>query len=175
MERTQRDFGSFHASNVQDLISAPEDHYQAPSLPIQLPTFTSTTAFGAEMKEKHFFLDTSWTFLNHGAFGSVIKEALHASQSWQVYCERQPLRFLDRELLPHLVYVTRRLAKFVDADPSDVVLIPNATTGINSVVRSLVKTFKPESSILTLNLAYGLFCKATPFVKNIKWSAKRVS
>ena len=30
-----------------------------------------------------------------------------------MYCEQQPLRFLDRELLPHLVWVIRRLAKFI--------------------------------------------------------------
>lgn len=34
-------------------------------------------------------------------------------QAWQVYCERQPLKFLDRELLPLLVFITRQLAKFI--------------------------------------------------------------
>lgn len=53
------------------------------------------------------------TFLNHGAFGCVLKEGLEASQKWQSHIERQPLRFFDRELLPLLVYVTRRLAQFV--------------------------------------------------------------
>ena len=53
------------------------------------------------------------TFLNHGAFGGVLKPALEASQIWQRHIEKQPLRFFDRELLPHLAYVTRRLAKFI--------------------------------------------------------------
>lgn len=38
---------------------------------------------------------------------------LIAVKVWQTYCEKQPLKFLDRELLPHLVYVTKKLAKFV--------------------------------------------------------------
>ena len=60
-----------------------------------------------------YSLKDSCTFLNHGAFGSCLKDALVASQTWQVHIERQPLRFFDRHSLPHLVYVVRRLAKFV--------------------------------------------------------------
>ena len=43
----------------------------------------------------------------------------------------------------------------IDADPNDLVFVPNATTGINTVVQSVIKTFQPGASILTLNLAYG--------------------
>ena len=34
-------------------------------------------------------------------------------QKWQLYVDTQPVKFFDRELLPHLVYVTRRMAKFI--------------------------------------------------------------
>ena len=34
-------------------------------------------------------------------------------QKWQLHIDTQPVKFFDRELLPHLVYVTRRMAKFV--------------------------------------------------------------
>ena len=44
---------------------------------------------------------------------ALIKHLVHVFQKYQVWTERQPLRFYDRELLPHLVHVTRRLAKFV--------------------------------------------------------------
>ena len=97
-------------------------------------------------------------------------------QSWQMHCELQPLRFLDRELLPHLVFVTRRLAQFigtaascellqtcstdflhccVDSDPSDVVLVPNVTTGVNAVVHSLAKTYTADDTVLMFNTTYG--------------------
>ncbi|XP_025097548.1 probable L-cysteine desulfhydrase, chloroplastic isoform X2 [Pomacea canaliculata] len=115
-----RDFGSFQASNVQELISIPEEQC---------------------------------TFLNHGAFGCVIKEAIQIAQQWQLYAERQPLRFFDRELLPHLVFVTRRLAKFVGCDASDLALLTNATMGINSVLRSL--TFSQGDIIVCLSVTYG--------------------
>lgn len=44
---------------------------------------------------------------------------------------------------------------FTDADPGDVVFVQNATTGINAVIRSIVKTFQPGDSILLLDIAYG--------------------
>lgn len=151
----RRDFGSFHSSNVQELIAQNETDSHHPPFPVGLPCFSEKAQYGKETKEKHFLIEENWTFINHGAFGAVVKEALQAAFVWQTYCEKQPLRFLDRELLPHLVYVTKRLAKFVDADPADIVLLPNVTTGNSTVVKSVVKQFLPGNSIYTLNLAYG--------------------
>jgi len=54
-----------------------------------------------------------WTFLNHGAFGAVLKEALLTSQRVQNYAESQPVRFIDRELFPQIVMVHARLADFI--------------------------------------------------------------
>jgi hypothetical protein len=42
-----------------------------------------------------------------------------------------------------------------DSDPNDLVFMPNATTGTNTVVMSCVKNMKPGDSIVTLNTAYG--------------------
>ena len=52
------------------------------------------------------------------------------------------------------------LAAFSDADPSDLVLVPNASTGTSSVIQSLADTFKPGEAIFTLNVAYGTFISA---------------
>ena len=43
-----------------------------------------------------------------------------------------------------------------DADPTDLVFMPNATTGSNTVIMSCVKNLKPGDSIVTLNTAYGM-------------------
>ncbi|XP_067675392.1 uncharacterized protein [Haliotis asinina] len=152
----RRDFGSFHASNVQELINIPEELYQPPQLQVTYPELLfqwDELQFGKDTRDKHFLLGETCTFLNHGAFGCVLKEALVATQDWQNYTESQPLSFYDRELLPHLVYVTRRLAKFVDCDPRDMVLMTNATTGINSVIRSF--KFKPGDVIFMFSNTYG--------------------
>jgi len=39
------------------ILSLVQDLYLPPPFPIQLPAFTETTTFGAQMKEKHFFID----------------------------------------------------------------------------------------------------------------------
>ncbi|XP_072356123.1 uncharacterized protein [Scyliorhinus torazame] len=132
----RRDFGSFHSSNVQELLRAVQaGNYIPPSLPFNLPQFLyengNTPPFGQEMREKHFLLE----------------------EEWQVHIERQPLRFYDRELLPHLVFVTKRLAEFVGCSPTDLVLVPNVTMAMNCVVRS--QDLRQGDTVFMLNVTYG--------------------
>lgn len=49
-----------------------------------------------------FGLDQSWCFINHGAFGACLKTVLEAVSATDQYLEKQPLRFIDRELLPQV-------------------------------------------------------------------------
>ncbi|XP_078068476.1 uncharacterized protein LOC144493440 isoform X1 [Mustelus asterias] len=154
----RRDFGSFHSSNVQELLGAVKaGNYVPPSLPLNPPQFLygngNTPSFGQEMRKKHFLLEEETTFMNHGAFGGTLKDALDVAQKWQVHIERQPLRFYDRELLPHLVFVTKRLAEFVDCSPTDLVLVPNVTMAMNCVVRS--QDLKQGDTVFMLNVTYG--------------------
>ena len=123
---------------VENFVNLSDEKYVPPKFPFELPTFDgSSTSFGVEMR-KHFLLDLeNWTFLNHGAFGCVLKDALETAYKWQCYVERQPVRFVDREMLPLLAHVNRRLAKFVGAESSDLVLLPNATAAINTVIKSI--------------------------------------
>lgn len=122
---------------VENYVNSSDEDYVPPKFPFELPSFDGSLTFGVEMR-KHFLLDLdNWTFLNHGAFGCVLKDALETAYKWQCYIERQPVRFIDREMLPLLAHVNRRLAKFVGSDPSDVVLLPNATAAINTVIRSI--------------------------------------
>ena len=155
----RRDFGSFHASNVEELLRLPASECAAPPLPEGLPRPPTTIpAFGRPMRAAHFLLEERTCFLNHGAFGACLKDALRAAQHWQRTVELQPLRFLDRELLPHLVGVTRRLASTLRVPPTELVLIENATTGFNAVVAAAVSSGvlrKPGARIVTTSLTYG--------------------
>lgn len=132
-----------------------KDQYQPPPLPpVDFPKFTEKASFGADMKEKHFFLDVSellsslvstyklcmyfWTVLllermdlyqpwsfwcsNKGrtsgrnSYVNTILEELVTQicmQAWQKYCERQPVRFIDRELFPQLIHTVTRVARFI--------------------------------------------------------------
>ena len=143
----------FSSTQVEELVSIPEDQYTQPAFPFEVPTFTKKVPFGKEAKLAHFFIDPTWAFINHGAFGAVVREAMETSQRWQTYVETQPLRALDRDLLPLIVYVIRKLAKFVKADPKNLVLVPNATNASTAVLKSF--PFEPGDGILYLNIVYS--------------------
>ena len=87
--------------------------------------------------KEHFLLDPNVVFLNHGSYGAAPKPVFEAYQSWQRRLERQPVLFLGREL-PELMRESRAaLGEYLNADPDDLVYIPNATHGVNIVARSL--------------------------------------
>lgn len=111
--------------------------------------------------------DSKITFINHGAFGAVLRPALEVAQKWRDYCEKEPVSFIDRELIPHLVYVIRRLAKFVDCDPCDLVLVPNVTTAMNCVLQSLAKTMNASDNIMFFNVIYGATKKMLQYIKEL--------
>ncbi|MEH1990754.1 aminotransferase class V-fold PLP-dependent enzyme [Nostoc sp.] len=107
-------------------------------------------------------LDSTVTFLNHGSFGACPKQVLEFQQRLRSQLEHEPLRFFGREWEPLLDDARSKLAAFVGADVQDLVFVPNATTGVNSVLRSL--TFSPEDEILTTNHEYNACRNALDFI-----------
>jgi isopenicillin-N epimerase len=85
----------------------------------------------------HWLLDPSITFLNHGSFGATPRDVLARQDEFRLRMEREPVRFLVRELEPLLDAARNAVADFVRADPAGVVFVPNATAGVNAVLRSL--------------------------------------
>lgn len=102
------------------------------------------------------------TFLNHGSFGACPKQVLEFQQRLRLQLEQEPLRFFGREWEPLLDDARSKLAAFVGADVEDLVFVPNATTGVNSVLRSL--RFSPKDEILTTNHEYNACRNALDFV-----------
>lgn len=98
-------------------------------------------------------LDPAVTFLNHGSFGSCPQPVLKFQRALQDRLERQPVRFLVDDLEPLWDDARRQLAEFVGADTDDLVFVPNATTGVNTVLRSL--EFKPGDEVLVTNHVYN--------------------
>ncbi|MEH2183457.1 MAG: aminotransferase class V-fold PLP-dependent enzyme [Nostoc sp.] len=107
-------------------------------------------------------LDSTVTFLNHGSFGACPKQVLEFQQRLRSQLEQEPLRFFAKEWEPLLDNARSKLAVFIGADVQDLVFVPNATTGVNSVLKSL--TFSPEDEILTTNHEYNACRNALDFI-----------
>jgi isopenicillin-N epimerase len=112
--------------------------------------------------KKLFLLDPDVVFLNHGSFGATPRPVFDAYQGWQRELERQPVRFLGRDLGDHLEGARQALAKYLHAAAEDLVYIPNAIFGINLVARSLPLAAGDE--ILTSDHEYGACDHAWEFV-----------
>jgi isopenicillin-N epimerase len=79
-------------------------------------------------------------------------------QHWQLELERNPVEFLGRRSAELLWQARQRLAGYVGARPEDLVFVPNATTGVNIVARSLA--LQPGDEVLGTDHEYGA-CDAT--------------
>jgi isopenicillin-N epimerase len=113
------------------------------------------------MKE-HWLLDPEITFLNHGSFGATPLAVLSRQDEFRSRMEREPVRFLVRELEPLLDEARGELARFVGADPEDLAFVPNATAGVNAVLQSLDLT--PDDELLVTNQEYNACRNAIDYV-----------
>jgi|YelNatPaOPRAMG01_1025707.scaffolds.fasta_scaffold04564_10 isopenicillin-N epimerase len=109
-----------------------------------------------------WLLDPDMVFLNHGSFGSCPGPVLEFQERIRQRMERQPVRFFVRDLEGLLDEARSALGQFVGAAPADLVFVPNATAGINAVLRSL--QFGPGDELLTTNHAYNACLNALRFV-----------
>lgn len=98
-------------------------------------------------------LDPAVLFLNHGSFGACPAAVLAVQAGLRAELEANPVAFLGRLLEDRLDAARARLAAFVGADPDDLAFVPNATAGVDSVLRSL--RFGPGEEIVTTDHEYN--------------------
>ena len=130
---------------------------------------------------EHWALDPDITYLNHGTVGAPPKRVLQAQQALRDEMERQPSRFMLRELNGHQPMPWRResrlreavghIAPFLGSRPEDLVFVPNVTTGINVVLRSV--PLGPGDEVVIADLAYGAVALAAAEVTRVHGAALR--
>ncbi len=120
----------------------------------QRPSYSSFLRF--------WLLDPEIIFLNHGSFGACPVPVMEAQQCWRERMERQPLQFLGKDIEELLDAALQGLAKFVNCHWQDVAFVANATTGVNTVLRSLL--LEQGDELLTTNHEYNACRNALNFV-----------
>jgi isopenicillin-N epimerase len=110
----------------------------------------------------HWCLDPSVTYLNHASFGACPSAVLAEQSALRLEMEREPVDFLSGTLPARLNAAREALSTFLRADAADLVFVPNATAGVNAVLRSL--EFKPEDELLVTDHTYPACRKTIDFV-----------
>ena len=114
--------------------------------------------FGRAMKDAHFNFAKNYTPLNHGSFGTFPKSVRDHQRELQDLTDARPDTFL-RNTYPDLLEKSRRaVAPLLGVSMDEVVFVPNATTGVNTVLRNLV--YQKGDVIVHFSTAYGA-CEKT--------------
>ena len=116
--------------------------------------FTST---GRKMETNPFadrwLLDPEVIFLNHGSFGATPKTVLDEQTRIRNRIESEPLLFFDHHYLDEVDRARADLARFIGARTDDLAFVVNATTGVNTVLRSL--RLEPGDELLVSDHEYN--------------------
>ena len=120
----------------------------------------------------HWGLDPDTVFLNHGSFGATPLAIREEQRRWQDRMEHEPVAFLDGEGLEQMTAARQALASMLSCDADDLALVDNATSAVNTVLRSL--TFEPGDELLVPDHAYQACRNALDFVAQ-RWGAKVVT
>jgi isopenicillin-N epimerase len=108
-----------------------------------------------------FLLRPDVVYLNHGGLGACPRDVFEVYQRWQRELEAQPVEFFRRskELLAG---ARQALADYLGAGANDLVFVPNATTGLNIVARSL--RLNPGDEVLGTDHEYGALDRTWTFL-----------
>lgn len=98
-------------------------------------------------------LDPEVTFLNHGSFGACPVPVLEAQRAMIDELEARPIEYLWATFEGRLDAARAEVARFLNADPEGLVFVPNATTGVSSVLRSF--RLEAGDELLTTNHEYN--------------------
>ena len=121
---------------------------------------------------KHWQLNPEIVFLNHGSFGACPIKVLEKQNTYRTQMESDPVRFMVEDLEELAWQSKETLARFTGCKAKDLVFVPNATTGVNLVLKNL--SLNPGDEILTHNHNYSA-CNNALLAFAQKWKANVIT
>ena len=121
--------------------------------------------------KKHWSFDPDVIFLNHGSFGATPNQVMEEQTRIRAHLESDPVRFFEREAFGLMNEASEKLSDFLNADSDGMTFCQNATSGVNTVLRSL--TLNQGDEIIIPNHSYQACWNAIDFVAS-RWGAKVV-
>jgi selenocysteine lyase/cysteine desulfurase len=118
---------------------------------------------GRPMRETQFAFSPTFTPLNHGSFGAYPRAIQEAQNAFQKQCHKRPDTFIVYDL-PVLINKSRKfIAHLLGVDVDEVVFVPNATTGVNTVLRNL--KWETGDVVVHFSTIYGACEKTLSSIK----------
>lgn len=122
---------------------------------------STLTPFGAPMRA-HFQFSTKYVPLNHGSFGTFPLPVRSTLEHYRSLMEARPDTFI-RYMYPPLLHEGREaIASLVNVHVDEIVFVPNATLGINTVLRGM--EFDEGDVIVYFETVYGAVGKTVEYI-----------
>ncbi|TQN71599.1 Hercynylcysteine sulfoxide lyase [Colletotrichum shisoi] len=123
----------------------------------------SSIPFGKPML-KEFLIDPAYHNMNHGSFGTIPRHIQTVLRSYQDKAEARPDPFIRWEYHTYLKESRQAVADLINAPVDCTVFVPNATVGINTVLRNLIWAPDGLDEILYFSTVYGGCAKTIDYI-----------
>ncbi|OBZ72541.1 hypothetical protein A0H81_07972 [Grifola frondosa] len=117
--------------------------------------------FGHALKP-YWAFDPKYINLNHGSYGSLPLPVLFSCTQNTILAERNPDKFHRVTYMPMLQESRKRVAELVGAEHDEIVLVPNATHGLNTVLRNF--EWKQGDVIIGASTTYGAISRTIQYL-----------
>ena len=123
-----------------------------------------TVPFGRLMRQQHFLFADGHIPLNGGSFGTFPRSVKAAADRLRDQTEQRPDRFLFHDFESLLSESRFLVAKLLNVQTDEVVIVPNASTASDTVMRNIV--WAPGDVFLTI--ASGFYALLLDISKSIE-------
>ena len=123
--------------------------------------------FGHKIKNL-WYLDNNVIFLNNGSFGAAPKAVINEKNRISELIEHQPVSFYLDYYHPKINETRNLLCNFINSKTHNLVMTDNATTGVNTVLFSLMNELRPGAELMTTNHVYPAIRNAMKHICLIK-------
>lgn len=117
-----------------------------------MPRPASRNHFGKAVRPL-FALSEDVAHLNHGSYGATPREVIAAQRAYQDEMESEPSGFMQNRFPALMRRSAEAIGSTLNAKPSQIALVENATSGVNAVLQSLA--LEPGDEILITDQTYG--------------------
>ncbi|KAL8279230.1 hypothetical protein RQP46_008267 [Phenoliferia psychrophenolica] len=139
-------------------ITPPVDAADSTAAEKELPVF------GAKFREQFWQFEQGWNNINHGSYGAAPTPVIKQMRELTALNAAAPDRWMRDESLGYikgLRDLRARLGDFVGCDASDIVMVGNATTGVNAILRSLTTVWEKGDKFLYFSTTIYNACSAS--------------